>query len=131
MSASRYQRQVSVPGVGARGQAAIREAAIAVGGDSLAAEICALYLAGAGVGTLIVAPALAAGCRAINSQVEVIVREGGSAYSVRVERRGEEGARTFPESPESITDPVLAGAAGARWALARILSSRPGQEQGS
>jgi hypothetical protein len=52
---SRHLRQMRVPDVGHEGQRAIAEATATVPGDDLASEVALRYLAGAGVGTLVVA----------------------------------------------------------------------------
>lgn len=56
----RYARHVRLAEVGARGQERLLAAAAAVMGDGAAAEEAALYLCAAGVGRLVLAPALAA-----------------------------------------------------------------------
>ncbi len=52
---SRHLRQMRVPDVGHEGQRAIAAATATVPGDELASEVALRYLAGAGVGTLVVA----------------------------------------------------------------------------
>ncbi len=52
---SRHLRQMRVPEVGHEGQRAIAEAKATIPGDDLASEVALRYLAGAGVGTLVVA----------------------------------------------------------------------------
>jgi hypothetical protein len=99
---SRYARQIAVPGVGEIGQEKISSIEVEVRGSDLAAEICALYLAGAGVRRLAVSPAIAARVRAINSEVELV-----DHAEVVVE-----------PGPD---DPVLAGSRAARLVLARAL----------
>ena len=126
MSKSRYARQIAVPGVGPSGQAAFAGAEVSVAGQGLAAEVCALYLAGAGVGTLTVAPAFAEPCRRLSSEVRVIPSvstDAAEKLEVLVAGRGGERARF---SPEPSGDPVRDGAIAARWALARALSQRTG-----
>jgi sulfur-carrier protein adenylyltransferase/sulfurtransferase len=99
---SRYARQIAVPGVGAEGQSRIGALSVEVEGEGLAAEICALYLAGAGVKQLAVCEALVERVRALNSEVELVER----AELV-----------VCPEAGE----PVEAGSRAARWVLARAL----------
>lgn len=57
---SRYARQVVLPEVGRRGQDRFAASAIRVLGSGRAAEECATYLAAAGVGRLVLEPALRA-----------------------------------------------------------------------
>ena len=65
----RYARQIVLPEVGGAGQEKLREATIAA-----ASEVEALYLAAAGVGTLVVPSAeVAAAVRALNPLVRVEV----------------------------------------------------------
>jgi hypothetical protein len=99
---SRYARQIAVPGIGEVGQRRISSLSVEVRGDGLAAEICALYLAGAGVGRLVVHPSLVSSVAAINSEVDLT----GTAPLV-IEPTGD--------------DPLLAGAEAARHVLASAL----------
>ena len=99
---SRYARQIAVPGVGEIGQQKISSIEVEVRGSDLAAEICALYLAGAGVRRLAVSPAIAERVRAINSEVEQVEQA-----ELVVEPQG--------------SDPLLAGSRAARLVLARAL----------
>ena len=117
MSTVRYGRQEVVPGIGRAGQARIRAAEVAVAGRGLDAEVCALYLAGAGVARLAVDPALVARCAAQNGEVEVWPRGGGAA--LEVELLGPEPGTVF-QPRASLA--VARGAEAARWVLARILS---------
>ncbi|MCK6546852.1 hypothetical protein L6R52_13470 [Myxococcota bacterium] len=117
---ARYARQISVRGVGEVGQAAFERATVEVAGSGLDAELCALYLCGAGVGRLTVDPSLAGPCRALNAAVAVEERDGGAALGVWVEL---DGVRL--ELPSAVLAPsgaVARGAAAARWALASILA---------
>lgn len=110
----RYARQIAAlfPGEHER----LRQAEVSVGGADLPATIAALYLAGAGVGHLSVAPALVAELRSLNSEVEILavpaLEEGGARVQV-----GEAQKSVEPAAP------VMGGARLARWALARILSA--------
>jgi molybdopterin/thiamine biosynthesis adenylyltransferase len=99
----RYARQIAVPGIGEIGQRRISSIEVEVRGSHPAAEICALYLAGAGVKCLAVAPELAERVRALNSEVELAER---AAWIVE---------------PEADRDPVLAGSRAARAVLVRAL----------
>jgi molybdopterin/thiamine biosynthesis adenylyltransferase len=96
---SRYARQIAVPGIGEAGQRRISSLEVEVRGDDLAAEICALYLAGAGVKRVV--SAFAARVRALNSEVET------------------EGTTSVIAEPEG--DDLLAGSRAARTVLARAL----------
>lgn len=100
---SRYARQIAVPVIGELGQRRIGSLEVEVRGSNLAAEICALYLAGAGVNRLAVEPRLKDAVRALNSEVELV-----------------EHAATIVE-PRDDGDPVLAGSRAARSVLVRAL----------
>jgi hypothetical protein len=84
---NRYARQLAVPSVNVSGQSRIQAGKVRIFGTGLDAEICALYLAGAGVGTLIVAPILLAGVRGINSEITVESMEGEDALRVEIDGR--------------------------------------------
>jgi hypothetical protein len=118
----RYARQVSVRGIGEAGQAAFARASVEIAGTALDAELCALYLAGAGVGHLVVDPCLVDGCRALNSDVHVEPRSAGDALGLVIDLGG-----TRAELPSILLttelSPVARGAAAARWALARVLAA--------
>jgi hypothetical protein len=121
---ARYARQIAVPGVGARGQRAFASADVIVGGDQLAAEVCALYLAGAGIGTLAVAPRLTDVCRALSSEVRVIANsEPACSTGVEVALALEPGGARARFVPDASDDPVRDGSIAARWVLARLLSA--------
>lgn len=109
---SRYARQRSIAGVGDAGQARLGAAEATVHGDGLDAEVCALYLAGAGVGRLVVHRSLAERCREQNGEIEV--REGAGAGPCAVEVGG-------VRSTLAGEDEVLRGASLARSALALII----------
>jgi hypothetical protein len=100
----RYARQISV--IGEVGQRRIAALEVEVIGSELAAEICALYLAGAGVARLWVDGALVDRVRAANSEVEVIARNGAKP-----------DVSVTPEDG----DPVACGARAARRVLAGAL----------
>ena len=68
---SRYARQISVKSVGQQGHSKVRNGAVEICGHGLDAQICALYLAGAGVGTITCDARLAEQVRAINSDVTI------------------------------------------------------------
>ena len=75
-SQSRHARQARLAEVGERGQAVLAASTAVVKGEGLAAEVEARYLAGAGVGTLIVgAEAVARVAREADPSVHVEVRD--------------------------------------------------------
>lgn len=49
----RYSRQIVLPQIGGRGQERLLSSSVAVAGDGVLAEIVALYLAGAGIGRIV------------------------------------------------------------------------------
>lgn len=117
---SRYARQIAVPGIGEAGQRRIASVCVEVAGVDLAAEVCALYLAGAGVKRLLVGAALLDRIRAANEEVEVApLCSPGSKLEVRVV------APIEAAHVEEGEDPVLAGARAARWVLAKSLGVAP------
>ena len=122
MSSPRYARQVAVPGIGERGQALIRGGSVAVIGEGLAAEVCALYLAGAGVGSLRVSERWLAGCAALNGE-DVRLTSDGPPSPPDMEVAVEVGGVRHVPPPGAA---VIGGARAARWALARLLSSGGG-----
>jgi hypothetical protein len=110
---SRYSRQIAVREFGPRGQSALERAQVRIAGSDLAAEVCARYLAGAGVGTLSVDPVLVSSCRAINATIRVEALPSGGPLAVELA-----GARFSPDDDGSS---VGRGARAARWAIARAL----------
>lgn len=123
MTDARYARQIAVPGVGKSGQQAIAQAEARVLGGDLAAEVCALYLAGAGIGTLHVARALSGSCTALTSAIRVVAEDTpAQPLAVEVELGGARARFAPPASGDLVRDGSLA----ARWVLARILSERTG-----
>lgn len=110
----RYARQIAAlfPGEHER----LRQAQVVVGGSELPSKIAALYLAGAGVGRLEVAPSLVAELSALNSELAI---HGVSALEAGP-ARAQVGEVTRSAEP---APPVMSGARLARWALARILSA--------
>lgn len=110
----RYARQRSVAAVGDVGQAALAAATVVVVGDDEAARVAALYLAGAGVGRLVVHPRWCDACRALNSTI--VLDPSGPAGSLAVEVEGRQ------YTPPDAAGPVARGARAARWGLARVLS---------
>jgi hypothetical protein len=124
LNRSRYLRQIAVPGFGDRGQSALSCASVRVEGEGLAAEVCALYLAGAGIGRLEAAPPIALECRALNAEVEVEAIPGGGPRAVPgisvllLDTEGRQLARLH--DPD---DGVDTGAALARWVMERVLAA--------
>ena len=114
MREERYLRKQAVAGVGRGGAARIAAGVVQLGGRAQDAEIAALYLAGAGVGTLRVDPCLGSACRALNSTITVETSAQPELLRVTV------GDRSYAPPQE---DPVARGSAAARWALARLLST--------
>lgn len=110
----RYARQIAAlfPGEHER----LRQAEVAVGGSDLPSKIAALYLAGAGVGRLEVAPSLVAELLALNSELVILGVDALGEGPARA--RVGETTRAAEPAP-----PVMSGARLARWALARILST--------
>jgi hypothetical protein len=117
-----------VPGIGDRGQEAISAAVVRVEGTGLAAEVCALYLAGAGIQRLEVDADLVDRCRAINREIAVDHNQGGARAPsvVRVAILADDGGELARRS-ESVSGGVEAGATLARWALESVVSSAMGE----
>ena len=67
---NRYDRQMLLAGWGAEGQEKLRTATVTLQGQGIAAELCARYLAAAGIGTLRL-EAFADEARALNPFVQV------------------------------------------------------------
>ena len=112
---NRYARQIVSPGVGLDGQRALAEATVTVHGGDLAAELCARYLAGAGVGCVRVDARQVASAVAVNGDVSVVPARVEPALAVDVgDRRG--GVGPGPS--------VFRAARAARWALVSILGER-------
>jgi hypothetical protein len=111
MASARYGRQMVLSGWGPTGQARVAAARVEWGRDGLESEVCLLYLAGAGVGQLVVPEAWVLPCRSLNPEVRV--QAGPNDGRVRVD--GEELAASGPG------DPVGDGAAWADAILRRIL----------
>ena len=79
----RYTRQARLAEVGTSGQLRLQSATASCSLEGLAGEVCARYLAGAGVGRVKVSSELlAASARRLNSAVEVDVGEGSNSPSV-------------------------------------------------
>lgn len=100
------------------GQRRIASISAEVRGPSLAAEVCALYLAGAGVRRLLVDGALLERVRAVNREVEVeALANDAPELTVRMV------APIDVEHVEQGDDPVLVGSRAARWVLAKGLGA--------
>ncbi len=86
-SIRRYSRQILLREVGGAGQKRLAAATVAVAGEGAAVKVCALYLAAAGVGTLLSHADLTR-ARAVNPELRVaaagppdLVVEAGHAIS--------------------------------------------------
>lgn len=101
----RYARHLRLPEVGARGQERLLASAVRVVGAGRAAEEAALYLCAAGVGRLVLEPALYAAIaeRLAELNPDVLLRPGAI-----------DALEVAPESPERRAD-------GARAALAALV----------
>lgn len=71
MELKRYARQMRVAEVGREKQQDLRHASVVVRGSDLSAEVEASYLAGAGIGSLVVNEKIANDISAINSDVRI------------------------------------------------------------
>ena len=69
---SRYSRQISVKSVGQRGHLRVRNGSVKVYGSGLDSQVCALYLAGAGVGTIFCHSKVMNQVQAINSEIKIL-----------------------------------------------------------
>jgi hypothetical protein len=113
-STQRYARQIALREIGPEGQASLLSAEVRVEGRGPEAEVCALYLAGAGVGRLRVDPRWADASRAINSTIEVrAIEDGGPELALEV------GATRYAPPPDA--SPLSRGAQAARWALLSVV----------
>ena len=117
----RYARQVILREVGAAGQRRIREGCVVVEGRSAAARVCALYLAGAGVGRLEVAPSLAVDVRAQNPEADVRSGSNTPRFAVRIE---EARGPWTPALAPTTAGPVDVGASAALAVLRRLLETK-------
>lgn len=115
-SAGRYVRQVLLREVGAAGQARVAAAHVVVTGQGVAARVCALYLAGAGVGRLTVSGPLIDDVRSLNPEVDVRAARG-RARSFDAYIGAEQTAVAVPRTGRPVDD----GAAVALAALKRLL----------
>jgi molybdopterin/thiamine biosynthesis adenylyltransferase len=110
----RYARQMRVAEVGREMQEKLRGASVVVIGGDLAAQVEALYLAGAGVGSICAAATIHNQIKSINSQV-TINANASESKSDRTEPR----PRGEIDDRVSSLDPVAAQiASGALAALA-------------
>lgn len=82
-SMKRYARQMRLVDLGAAAQEKWQAARVVVRGSSLAARTEALYLAGAGIGTLVVAEDVANAVRALNPDVVIEPERPGDAADGR------------------------------------------------
>jgi len=107
-SIRRYSRQILLREVGGAGQKRLLAATVAVTGDGPAARVCALYLAAAGVGTVLSRADLTR-ARAVNPEL-------------RVAAAGPPDLVAQPAHAISPADAWVQGALAAIEALKRILA---------
>lgn len=109
---SRHVRQMRVPEIGKEGQRLLAAATVVVPGDDLASEVAVRYLAGAGVGTIVVAASRLASI--------------GLAIDGRLAFRVDAALLTIPcELPGLVADgPVARGCAYALQQVAAIVGRR-------
>jgi hypothetical protein len=88
---------------------------VTVLGRDAAAEVCALYLSGAGIGRLSVDRRWQEGCGRLNSTIEVSVVADEDRVELAVVVDGE------THVPPAGEGPVARGARAARWAMERVL----------
>jgi molybdopterin/thiamine biosynthesis adenylyltransferase len=106
----RYARQIRLAEVGEAGQRRIRESTCIVQGSGLAAEVEARYLAGSGLGHLLVSDAaVARSAREVNPKVDVVVLIAGA-----------KAKSAEPEWLESLSSPAREVALGAYRALSSL-----------
>lgn len=110
----RHARQRALPEVGEAGQRRLEAAVVRVHGAELSSRVCALYLAGAGVGRLELAEALVDRCRRLNPDVDLRGVSVDDSFFVEV------GAWSW--RPGRRGSPVDDGARGALKAMMRIVS---------
>ncbi len=79
----RYSRQIILPQVGGRGQAALLSATVTIGGDDQLATTAGRYLAAAGIGRLRVSPPLAAAIDGMTPDCQVTCLASDAAAAVR------------------------------------------------
>jgi hypothetical protein len=122
----RHSRQVRLVEIGEAGQARLGGATVAVGGrGTLGAEVEARYLAGAGVGTLIVADeASMQAARAVDPAAKVLVE----ADVVEVSKGSLARDRTSPTF--DVGDPAARDIAEGAWRALRAIREAlaPGDE---
>ncbi len=134
---ARYARQQVL--VGDAGQARLAAATVVVDGDGLTSEVAALYLVGAGVGRVDVAPALVARVRDQNAEVVVSSEAARADAAPALHATSEAEAwpapvHVWPEptvgtgtgapgarGEDAVDDPVGVGAELARRALLALL----------
>ncbi len=111
---SRHARQLQVPGVGEAGQRRLRAGSVAVEGEDLAAEVCARYLIGAGVGRLVASGALLGRLGGLDPEVRLDVGDG-----VPTDHRVNRDALAGAEGP------VERGARAALRVVSSLLRAEP------
>ncbi len=117
MTIERYARQTALGAWGAEGQARLAAGHVQVVEAGLGGGVCALYLAGAGIGRLTVPDGWVEACRALNR--DVVVDSGTGPAGVWVVA----GDEAYVLSRPAEASPVAAGARAARWAILRVLGS--------
>jgi hypothetical protein len=127
----RHDRQSRLTEVGSSGQERIAAAAVEVQTGGLAAEVATRYLAGAGVGRLLVGERrLSAVAKSIDAAVHVDVRADGAPDSGRT---GDAGGLGRDEALFEFRDPaardVARGAREALRALRAVLETRADPER--
>jgi hypothetical protein len=120
---NRYARQIQLDALGPVGQQALEAASVLVRGDGLAARVCALYLLGAGVGTVEVSADTASVCQDMNSGVQLVVRPDGLPHNAESKLSVTVRKVSGPVylNPIADGDPVAQGSGAARWAMQEIL----------
>src|SRR5450432_2664163 len=83
----RYARQMRVAEVGREMQEKLRGASVCVRGSNLAAQVEALYLAGAGVGTVCVDAPIQNQIKGINSQIKIKPNDSDTESKSAIDER--------------------------------------------
>jgi hypothetical protein len=106
----RYARQIRLAEVGEAGQRRLGDSTCTVQGSGLAAEVEARYLAGSGIGHLLVSDAaVARSAREVNPSVDVLILHAGVTAKA-----------AEPEWLQSLSSPARDVALGAYRALSSL-----------